>query len=330
MRGRRALPAALTGLGLLLLLLALGLFTGEQRLDPAQVLGALWQPDGSAAALAVQTVRLPRGLMAVEIGAALGVAGALMQAVTRNPLADPGLMGLNAAAGLCLLVGTGMLGITALPAQIGLAMAGALAGSAATWFIAAASGRGAGPLTLTLAGIAVGAVLTGVSTALSLLDPSAFDRLRHWSAGSLSGARMALALALLPMLVAGFALAAMLARALDALALGEDIARAQGVRPGRVQLGVALAVMILAGTATAAAGPIAFLGLMAPGIARRWAGARSGAVLAGSALAGAVLLLGADLVGRALPGGMAMPVSVTMAFLGAPALIAVARRMRPA
>ncbi|WP_333826618.1 FecCD family ABC transporter permease [Pararhodobacter sp.] len=317
-------PAA--GMLALVVAFAASLSLGDRAIPLTEVARALWSSDGSAAHLIVQSIRLPRSLMAVEIGAALGVAGALMQAMTRNPLADPGLLGINAGAGLFVLIAVSLLGVGSLQGLIWFALLGALAGSAATWGIAAAGGRAASPVTLTLAGIAVGAVLTGLATALALMDPEAFDRLRHWSAGSLGGARMQNVATALPFIASGLVLAALCARPLDALAMGDDLAVALGARIGLLRTLVILAVTLLAGAATAVAGPVAFIGLMAPHVVRWWTGPDQRRILAGSALVAPVLVLSADVLGRLVLTTGEVPVSIVTAFLGAPLLIALARR----
>ena len=304
---------------------AANLLLGDRVIAPAEAWRALTAPDGSETHLILRAIRLPRSLMAIEVGAALALSGALMQALTRNPLADPGLFGINAGAGFLILLATSLFGLSGLSGLIWFALAGAALGAAAGWLVASAPGHEAGPVTLTLSGIAVAAVLTGLSTALALWDPAAFDRLRHWSAGTLGGASLASVRFALPFLLLGLMLAAGSARALNALALGDALAQSLGAHLWRLRAGGLMAILLLAGTATAIAGPVAFVGLVAPHLVRRVSGPDMPRLLLGSALVGPVLVLLADLAGRVILPMGEVPVSIVTAFLGAPFLILLAR-----
>ncbi len=287
------------------------LLTGLPWHDPAETL------------LILRDLRLPRAALGLLAGMALGAAGLLLQAITRNPLAEPGLLGINAGAACLMVAGTALFGLTSVAQAVWLGLLGALLAMLAVL----ALGRLA-PLRLTLAGIALAAVLGGVAQGLLLLDPATFETLRGWHAGSLAGrAQAILPLAGPPMLL-GLLLAALAARPLDALARGEELGAGLGARPGRLRLMVLAAVTLLAGGATAAIGPVGFLGLMAPHLARRWAGPGLGGALRLTLLVAPALLLAADAAGRlVLPVGE-LPVGILAAFLGAPALILLARRRR--
>ncbi len=281
---------------------------------------------GSEAAMVMLELRLPRMIAALLVGSALGAAGMLMQAATGNPLAEPGLLGVNAGASLGVVAGIAWAGAAAGPAYLAWAMSGALAGNAAVLAVAHAGRRHASALRLVLAGIALGATFHGASSAILLSEPAGYDQYRFWVLGSLAGVTPAMtAWTALPVL-AGLLVALLLAHPLSALLLGDDSARALGHRPAPLRLGVAMSATVLTGSAVALAGPIAFLGLLAPHLARVLGGATLRAQLALSAVLGAALLLLADLGARLVAQPFETPASVLTALLGAPLVIWLARR----
>ncbi|HLL69414.1 MAG TPA: iron ABC transporter permease [Micromonosporaceae bacterium] len=274
------------------------------------------------------SLRWPRTLAAVVVGVGLGVGGVLLQAVTRNVLAETGILGVNAGAALGVVVG-----ITAAGAETGYAyllwaLVGAFAASALVLAIAA-SGRAAGsPLRLLLVGLALGMTFKGLTGALLLRSAMSYDQYRFWVLGSLSGVELRTVLAALPAVVLGLLAALVLLRPMSALSLGDDAARALGHRPGLVRTGVAGAVTLLAAAAVAIAGPIAFLGLIAPFAARALVGAHLGAQLAVAGVLAPAILLLADVAGRLVVRPYEAPAAVFVTLLGAPLLIAVARSGR--
>jgi iron complex transport system permease protein len=273
-------------------------------------------------------LRIPRTVTGLVAGAALGVAGALIQAFTRNPLADPGILGVNAGAALAVALGVTFLGLRDVSQFVWLAFLGALVVTVAVYLIGS-SGRGsADPLRLTLAGVALGAVLSGITTGLALSDPDAFDSMRSWNAGSLLGRGFDVILPVLPFLIAGLVLALLLAPGLNAIGLGEDVARAQGANVVGIRIGVIAAVTLLAGAATALAGPISFIGLMVPHVIRWTFGVDQRLILPLSAVLAPVILLLADVLGRIIIAPAEVPVGIVAAFVGAPVLIVLARRRR--
>lgn len=309
----------------LLVVVLLSLALGAKPIPLATVVHALAGHHDDADAVLIRQGRVPRTLLGLVAGAALGAAGALIQALTRNPLADAGLLGVNAGASFAVVAGIALFGASAAPSLLVLAFAGALAAAALVYGIASGSGPG-DPARFILAGLALGAMLTGLSSALTLFDAAAFDRFRYWNAGSLDVRDSArVAWAALPT-GAGLLLAVLLAPALNLLALGDDMAASLGLRPARVQALGLLAATLLCGAATAAAGPIGFVGLMVPLLARRLAGAEQRWIIIYSTFFGALLLLVADIAGRVLVAGE-LRVSVVTAFVGAPVLIALARRL---
>lgn len=314
---------------LLVAAVALSLTVGANPIPLPAVLDALRGGGSPDMNYVVLTLRIPRTVVGLLAGAALGVAGALMQVFTRNPLADPGILGVNAGAAFAIALGMSLLGMT--PASgIWLAFAGALAVTAVVYVLGSHGQGTAGPIRLTLAGVAIGAVLSGITSGIVLSDPDAFDAMRSWHAGSLLGRGWDVILPIVPLVVTALGLAGLLAPSLNAMALGDDVARAQGAQVGRVRIGVIAAVTLLAGSATALAGPISFVGLMIPYIARWLFGTDQRSILLASAVLAPALVLLADVLGRVLIAPAEVPAGIVTAFVGAPVLIALARRRRTA
>ena len=314
--------------GLLLLLAlaaALSLTIGAKSLPIGTVFTAFSGTCQSADCTIVLDARLPRTLAGLLAGVALGLAGALMQTLTRNPLADPGLLGVNSGASFAIVLGATLFGITSPQEQLLLAFCGALCASLLVAFTGSQGGGQLSPVRLTLAGVALAAVLEGLSNGIALLNPDVYDQLRFWQAGSLDIRTLqTLKIVLLPVVVAGIA-ALLLSRALNSLSLGNDTATALGSRVARTQLIGLIVITVLCGSATAVVGPIAFIGLMMPHMARWLVGADHRWSLPVTLLATPALLLFADVIGRLLVPGE-LRVSVVSAFLGAPVLIWLVRR----
>ncbi|WP_372504768.1 FecCD family ABC transporter permease [Streptomyces telluris] len=318
---------ACTALVAVLAVLSIGI--GAKTIPPGDVLHALLHPDpGNDDWIVVRTSRLPRSLLGIGVGVALGLSGALMQALTRNPLADPGLLGVNAGAAAAVAAATALLDLGSFSAYVWCALLGAAVAAAAVHLLGTRGRSRATPVRLALAGTAVTAVLTAVVNGLILLDPLTLNRFRFWQIGTLGGVDGALLRQVLPFLAAGALLAALLARPLNAVALGDDTARALGAHPGRTQFATMLAITLLCGAATAAVGPIAFVGLAVPHVARLIAGPDQRWVLPYSAVLAAALLLAADILGRVVLRPQELEAGVVTAFLGAPLFIALVRRKR--
>ena len=305
----------------------LSLAVGSRPIPLAAVVGALTAPDGSDASVIVRELRLPRTVVGLVVGAALGLAGAAVQGLTRNPLADPGLLGVSAGAAFGVVVGitAGVAGGAtgnAVCALVGALVAGVLVASLA------GGGRSASPLPLLLAGVALTALLTSLTTVLVLLDATTLDQYRFWVVGSVAGRDPGLLVGTAPLLVVGVLLLAATARSLDVLALGDDLARGLGVRLGRARLGVALGATLLTAGAVAVAGPLVFLGLVVPHLGRALVGPAHRWLLPASALLGAVLLVGADVLGRVVARPAELQVGIVTALVGAPFLVALVRRRR--
>ncbi|MEV5827393.1 iron chelate uptake ABC transporter family permease subunit [Spirillospora sp. NPDC052242] len=297
------------------------LCVGAGRAGPGAAWEALTAYAGTDEHVIVRDIRVPRTILAVFVGAALGAAGTLIQTLTRNPLAEPGVLGVNAGAGFAITVGAAA-GIAGAPA---VQLALALAGAGIAMLIVYGVGR-TFPLRLVLAGVALTFVLSGVSIALRLANPDALDRFRFWSVGALAGReRVPFEL---PLLAIGLALAGALvaARPLGGLALGENVAQALGARVARIRFAALALFTVLAGAATAIAGPIAFVGLMVPHLARRAAGGSVPWLMAYTMVLGPVLLIASDIGSRILLPTGEVPVAIVTAFVGAPVLIWAVRR----
>ncbi len=329
-RRRRTLPLIVGCAVLVVLLAAVSLSVGAGEVGPGGALDYLLNRQGARAdsrlALVVGDLRLPRTLTALLVGAALGVAGCLLQAVTRNPLAETGLLGVNAGASLGVVAGIALLGLDSGYAYLVCAFVGAVIASGLVLMIA---GRGGSPMRLVLAGSALGATFGGLTSVIVVNSAETYDRFRFWVLGSLAGVEGYGELGpLLPVLATGFVVALAVTRPLSALALGDDAARSLGHRPGVVRTAVAVAVTLLTAAAVALAGPISFLGLVAGFLANAMAGTRLPARITLAGLVGAGVLTAADVAARVVSRPFEAPVSVIVALIGAPVLIAIVRSRR--
>jgi iron complex transport system permease protein len=323
----RLVPVLVLVLGLAMVA---SLHLGLRLYDPATVLAALrggTEPD----ALIISTLRVPRTLVAVVAGAALGLSGLLMQRATRNPLAEPGLLGVNAGAAFAVTLGITAFGVASL-VQIGLlAVTGALAATAAVFGIALAAGRAAGPATTLLAGVTVAGMLASLTQLMLLVDETALETLLFWLSGGFADRGTELLRLGLPALLAGLVGALLLAPGLDALGLDDDSARTIGVRVGRVRIGALALAAFLAAGAVAMAGPVVFLGLAAPHIARRLQPRSvSASLVLTTCLAGAILAVLADIAARLVVAPGEAPVGAVLALVGVPMLVTLLRRRREA
>lgn len=298
---------------------------GTTPISAADVLAAIFSFDGSREHLVVTTVRLPRVLIGLLAGSALAVAGAIMQAVTNNPLASPGLLGVNAGAAFAVVMAMSLAGIASTGTHVWFAFGGAGAAAIVVYALASAGPAGPTPLKLVLAGAVLTSFLTSLTTAILVFDQTTLDAVRLWTAGSLTGRTMAQVAAVAPYILAGLAAALVFRRHLMTLSLGTEVARSVGQDPV-VWRGLAvLIVILLAGGAVALAGPVGFVGLVVPHVARMTAGLDYRWIIPFSAAGGALLVVAADALGRTLFASQSFPVGVTMALVGAPFFIWLAR-----
>ncbi|WP_019630450.1 iron chelate uptake ABC transporter family permease subunit [Actinomadura atramentaria] len=330
-RGRpaRALGPLAALAALVAVLGVASLFVGGGDTPPGRVLDFLLDRGGargdSDLHTVVATLRVPRTLAGLAIGAALGLAGALLQAATRNPLAETGLLGVNGGAALGVVTGIAYFGAGAGSGYLPWAFGGALVASLLVLLIASAGRAGASPLRLVLAGAALTTSAGGMINIIVLGSGKTYDEYRFWVLGSLAGVTMKAFLGVLPLLAAGAALTVPAVRPLSALALGDDAARALGHRPGATRVLVAVAVTLLAAGSVALAGPLTFLGLVAGYAARRLMGPRTAGQLVAAALTGAAVLIAADLVARVLIKPYETSVALMLALIGGPLLILLVR-----
>ncbi len=311
---------------------ALSIAIGTKAIPLGTVLDALdgrvTDPSRVADLTIIRDLRVPRTLIGLAAGIALGLAGALMQALTRNPLADPGILGINAGAAAAVVLAIRVLGVATLAGYIWFAFAGAAAAFVVVYLLGSRGRSGASPERLALAGAAVGAALLAVTNAVALLDVTTFDRYRLWTVGTLAGRDLDVLVGVGPFILAGALLALALGPSLNVVALGEDTARALGANLNRTRVLSALAITLLCGAATAAVGPIAFVGLAVPHIARALVGPDQRWLLPYSVVLAPTLLLLADVVGRVVVRPGELQAGLVTAFLGAPVFLAVILRRR--
>jgi len=301
---------------------AASVLVGANPVPPSAVL------DPGHAEHAIVQARLPRTFLAMAVGAALGLAGALMQGLTRNPLADPGILGVNAGASFAMVVGLGVLGVSSLHAFLWIALAGAAVTMVAVHLLASFGRDGATPVKLVIAGAALSAALMSWTSGVLLTDRQTMEAFRYWQVGTVGGRDFDVLLTGLPFLAVGVVAALAGARLLNALALGDDLARGLGRNLTRDRLVVGGACVLLAGAATALAGPVAFVGLIVPHAVRAVVGPDHRRVLPLSLLVGAVLVTVADTVGRVVLPPTEVQVGIMTAVVGVPFFLGLVRRGR--
>ncbi|MEU9945130.1 FecCD family ABC transporter permease [Streptomyces lavendulae] len=329
-RARHGARAAglLAALVVLALVLVASIAVGARAMPLEQVWHGLFHFTGTTEDVVVRDLRIPRTLLGVMVGLALGLSGAVMQALTRNPLAEPGILGVNAGAAAAVVSAISFLGADSLDEFVWWAFLGAALVSVLVYVLGGS--RSATPVRLALAGTAASAALVGYINAVQLMDSKALDKLRFWTVGSLASATMDTVTQVAPFLLAGAALALALGRPLNAMALGDDTARALGAHLTRTRVAAMVAITLLCGAATAACGPIVFVGLMIPHLVRLVTGPDMRWVLAYSAVLSPVLLLGADVVGRVVTRPGELQVGIVTALIGGPVFIYLVRRKRMA
>ncbi|MEU9088328.1 iron ABC transporter permease [Streptomyces sp. NPDC048357] len=329
---RRAPTTRRTGwtaaaLAVLICAVVLSLTVGARPVPPAEVWDALFRGASGPDAEVVRTLRVPRTLIALMVGAALALAGTVLQGITRNPIADPGILGISQGAGVAVVCAIAFAGVHTLTGYVWFAFAGAAVASVAVYAVASRGRGGATPVKLALGGAAINALLVSVTTAVLTTRASALDEFRFWQVGSVAGEQNAeVVRRIWPFLLAGAVLVLCVARGLDALALGEDVAKGLGQNVAAVRIVGGLGATVLTGAGVAAVGPIAFVGLAVPHIARAVVGGDHRWVLPMAALIGPVMLLVADVVGRVVVPPGEVPAGVMTALIGVPFLVVLVRR----
>ena len=330
-RGGRRATALGPGLAALCVVLAavafLSVTMGSRSIGLSEVLHALGNldTDGSITSTVTLELRVPRTLLGILVGAALGVAGAILQGVTRNPLADAGFMGINSGAAAFVVFAVTVLGVRGVGVYIWFAFAGAIAALALVYAIASLGREGATPIKLALAGAAVTAGLVSVTTGIVMTNVDALNELRFWQVGSLAGRYTPVLTGVAPFLLLGLAASLGFGRALNGLALGEDTARGLGQHVTRTRAAAFAVVAVLAGAATAACGPIVFVGLVVPHVARLLCGPDYRWILPYSMVLAPIVLLLADVLGRVAAAPDELQVGVVLGVMGAPAFVAIVR-----
>ncbi|MFI9505057.1 FecCD family ABC transporter permease [Nocardia sp. NPDC052566] len=322
---RRRVPVLVIGVGALALCVLLSLALGARSVPIGTVVEALFGGGNGRDAMVITGMRLPRTVIGVAVGAALGLAGAIVQGITRNPLAAPTTLGINAGAGFAVVVAIYALRLTHPIQYVGFAFAGATGAALFTL----ALGRRAGdldPVRLVLGGTVLQLVLVSWTSAVLLFSERTLDEARFWLAGSIAERDLGVLAPMLPALIIGAVAGLAIAPALNALALGDETAQALGMPVARIRLIGMVAVVLLAGSAVAVAGPIAFIGLAAPHLVRLVLGRDHRVLIPGCLIAGPLLLLGADIVGRLVARPSELEVGIVTAFLGAPLLAVLARK----
>jgi iron complex transport system permease protein len=300
---------------------------GSRDIGLGEVLGALgtWTDDGTTNSTVTLELRVPRTILGILVGAALGVAGAVLQGVTRNPLADAGIMGINSGAAVFVVFAITVLGVRGVSVYVWFAFAGAIAALVLVYAVASLGREGATPVKLALAGAAVTAGLGSMTTGIVMTNVDALNELRFWQVGSLAGRYAPILTGVAPFLITGLIASLAFGRVLNGLALGEDIARGLGQRVGLTRAAAFGVVAVLAGAATAACGPIVFIGLVVPHIARFLCGPDYRWILPYSMLLAPIVLLLADVIGRVVVPPDELQVGVVLGLLGAPVFIGIVR-----
>lgn len=323
---RRRVAGLAVATALLAVMCVASLAIGTENVDLATVWHAVTDYRDIGDEWIVHDLRIPRTVLALLVGLALGLSGTLIQAVGRNPLADSEILGINSGAALFVVCAIAFLGMTGIWTYIWFAFAGALFAMLLVYLVGMTGRATVTPVRVLLAGVAVGAVMDGIGFVVRLHNPRAFDNMRFWDAGALDGRPLDVAAAIAPFIAVGALLCLVVARSLNITALGDDLAKSMGGNVARTQALSLVAVTLLAGAATAGAGPIGFVGLMVPHAVRRFTGPDWRWILAYAIVTAPALLLAADILGRVVIRPSELPAGIVTAFLGAPVLIWLIRK----
>lgn len=316
--------AGLFGGSLLLLgCLLISVLLGAAEIAPSTVWQSIFQFDGSTEHLIIRTVRLPRAILAIVVGAALAVAGAITQGLTRNPLAAPDILGINVGAALAMVLAVFLRGSG--DSAVGFAFGGAAIAAVTVYWLGSLGRSGLTPLKLVIAGAALSYLLGSLTTGILILSQRTLDEIRFWLAGSLAGQDLTSLLPILPYVAAGLLASLTLGRQLTLMSLGDDVAQGLGLQTAWVKVAAAVVVVLLAGSAVALAGPIGFVGLVVPHVVRFGVGVDYRWILPYAMLAGGILLSVADMAARLVIRPQELPVGIMTALVGAPFFIYLAR-----
>ncbi|KGN37153.1 iron ABC transporter permease [Knoellia subterranea KCTC 19937] len=318
------------GLATVVAAAALSLLLGTQSLPPSQILGALTGGTVSDQVSGIVDSRIDRTLIGLVVGAAVGICGVVLQGLTRNPLAEPGILGINAGAALAVVVGIKLFALSTVGGYVWFALLGACLSAVVVQLLALLAPVRAQPVTMALAGAAVMATSTSVVGAILVSDQGALDVFRFWQVGSVAGRDAGIILDVAPFLVVGFVLCLASGSLLNTVALGDDLARGLGQRVILHRLAAAAGAILLAASATALAGPITFVGLVVPHVVRAIVGPDHRRILLGSLFAGPALVVVADTIGRLVAAPSEVQAGIVCAVVGAPFLVALVRRMNVA
>lgn len=318
----------LIALLLLTVTAALSIAIGSNQIPLLRTVELLFVPDSSFESTVVHEQRIPRTLLVIAVAAALGVAGAVIQSLTRNPLADPGILGVNAGASLAVVLAVAVFGIASIWFYLWFAFVGAALAAVVVYLLGSAGGSTATPVRLALAGVAIGMAIFSLVQTVLLTNQQAFNEFRFWAAGSAEGRGYPVLFAVLGFIIAGLILAFAIAPALNAMALGDEAGKALGVNVTRTRVITMIAVTLLAGAATAAVGPISFIGLGVPYVARALCGSDQRWVLPAAALLAPTMLLGADIIGRVVATPSEVQAGIVAAIIGGPVFVVIARKKR--
>ncbi|MBD2432785.1 MULTISPECIES: FecCD family ABC transporter permease [Fischerella] len=313
------------GLCILLICLVYSVTLGAADIPLNKILASFIAFDGSYEHLVIQTVRLPRVIIAILVGSALAVSGALMQGLTRNPLADPGILGIESGAALAVVATIFIFGSSSLSVLTIVAFLGAGVTATLVYFLGSLGRGGATPLNLTVAGAALTALISSLTTSVLIVSQRTLQEIRFWLAGSLAGRDSNILLQALPFVITGLVVAFALGRQITTMSLGEDVAKGLGQKTAWVKIVTAISVVLLAGSSVALAGPIGFVGLVVPHIVKFYIKADYRWILPYCAVLGAILLLLADIAARLLLKPQELPVGVMTALIGAPFFVYLAK-----
>ncbi|MCM3765842.1 iron ABC transporter permease [Neobacillus niacini] len=282
--------------------------------------------NGSNEHIIIETVRLPRALIASAVGASLAIAGALMQTLTKNPLAAPGIFGINAGAGFAVVAAITLFNVNNMQGFNALAFLGAAVAAISVYAIGSFGREGMTPMKLTLAGAAISAMFASFTQGLLVLDEALLDQVLFWLAGSVSGRKLETLISVLPYIGIGWVGALFISGKMNILAMGEDVAKGLGLNTGFIKIAIGVIVILLAGASVAVAGPIGFVGIVVPHLTRSIVGIDHRWVIPFAGVLGAILLLAADIAARYLLMPSEVPVGVMTAIIGTPFFIYIARR----